>query len=171
MSWMQTYTGRKFFPAEPKAEDVSIKDIAHSLSLHCRFNGHTKWFYSIAEHSVRVSDILPQELKLWGLLHDAAEAYTGDIIRPVKKLLVGAEAMEDVILKVIVEKYGLAWPMPREVAIADDTVLVTEKRDLMGESPDEWGLDLQPLAKIIEPWASENAELVFLEAFENLYNP
>lgn len=85
--WMQTYTGRKFWPLNPRAEEVYIEDIAHSLALSCRFNGHCKVFYSIAQHSVLVSQIVKPTQQLIALLHDSAEAYLGDIIRPIKRFL------------------------------------------------------------------------------------
>ena len=88
MSWMQTYTGLKFDPTKPNIEMINVMDIAHALSLQCRFNGHCLYFYSIAEHSVRVSKFLRKKKdRLWGLLHDASETYVGDLIRPVKELL------------------------------------------------------------------------------------
>ena len=74
-SWLQTYTGKKFYPFDPREEEVDILDIAHALSQLCRFGGHTKEFYSVAEHCVLVSMCCPSEVKLLGLLHDAAEAY------------------------------------------------------------------------------------------------
>ena len=165
---MQTYTGRKFFPTSPNADDICIADIAHALSLHCRFNGHTRVFYSVAEHSVRVSNMLPDSLRLWGLMHDSAEAYTGDIIRPIKMLLPDAEAMEDAILRVIADKYGLSWPMPAEVHMADDIVLMTEKRDIMGQSPHDWEIQIEPLPGKIEPWTAESSEAAFLDKFREL---
>ena len=78
-SWLQTYTGIQFWPLDPRPEEIDIQDIAHALSLLCRFNGHCQRFYSVAEHSVHVSTILAPEFGLWGLLHDAAEAYLSDI--------------------------------------------------------------------------------------------
>lgn len=70
-----TYTGRQFWPLDPRAEDIDIRDVAHHLSLICRFNGAGRAFYSLAQHSCLVADTLDAPLKLWGLLHDAAEAY------------------------------------------------------------------------------------------------
>ena len=81
---IQTYTGRKFFPVAPRAEDIEILDVAHALSMLCRYTGHTKQFYSVAQHSVLVSRIVPPQDAAWGLLHDASEAYLCDVARPIK---------------------------------------------------------------------------------------
>src|ERR1700674_199080 len=82
--YMHTFWHHKFRVGWPLEEDVCIEDIAHSLSLLCRFTGHVKQFYSVGEHSVRVSYLCPPEYQLWGLLHDAGECYAGDVNRPLK---------------------------------------------------------------------------------------
>ncbi|MFG0247924.1 MAG: phosphohydrolase, partial [Phycisphaeraceae bacterium JB051] len=79
MSWIQTYTGKAFYPLREDPGIIDIRDIAHALSLQCRFNGHCSDFYSVAQHSVHVSEVVPQAFALWGLLHDAAEAYMSDL--------------------------------------------------------------------------------------------
>ena len=83
--WIQTMSGVIFYPLDPRPEEIRIEDIAHALSHQCRFAGHCREFYSVAEHSVRVSRELPQEFMLWGLLHDASEAYLVDLPRPIKR--------------------------------------------------------------------------------------
>lgn len=85
--WIQTFTGKQFWPLTPKAEDVCIEDIAHALAFKCRFGGHCKTFYSVAEHSCRVAEILRPEHQLIGLLHDAAEAYLPDVAAPIKSAI------------------------------------------------------------------------------------
>src|SRR5438552_3035736 len=87
--WIQTFTGKKFFPLEPNADDICIEDIAHSLSMQCRFNGHSKQFYSVAQHSVLIASWWfgdYPKLAKYALLHDASEAYLSDIPRPLKQL-------------------------------------------------------------------------------------
>ena len=84
MSWIQTFTGRKVYPLALKPSDVCVEDIAHALSMKCRFNGHCREFYSVAEHSTRVAMILPKGKQVFGLLHDAAEAYLPDVCAPIK---------------------------------------------------------------------------------------
>jgi hypothetical protein len=168
MSWILTYGGRQFFPLEPRPGDIDVGDIAHSLAMQCRFNGHCRRFYSVAEHSVRVSRILEGRARLWGLLHDAAEAYISDLPRPLKATAPGFRAAEDRLLEVIVTRFGLEWPMPPAVAHADDVLLATEMRDLMAPSPTPWPLEAAPLAATIVPVDHDEAEKLFLERFAEL---
>ncbi len=83
---MQTFSRTMFYPLDPHPEDVHIVDIAHALANICRFGGHAKRFYSVAQHSVLVSRIVEPEDALHGLMHDAAEAYVGDVVRPIKHM-------------------------------------------------------------------------------------
>lgn len=168
MSWIQTYSGRQFFPLEPRPADVDVVDVAHSLALQCRFNGHCRPFYSVAEHSVRVSRVLEGPLRLWGLLHDAAEAYISDLPRPLKATAPGFRAAEDRLLEVIVTRFGLEWPMPAAVADADDVLLATEMRDLMAPAPVAWPLRAEPLPDPIIPVGHVEAERLFLARFAEL---
>ncbi len=162
--WITTFTGKKFHFLDPASDEIDIKDIAHHLSMLCRFTGATRLFYSVAEHSVRVSDILPERLKLAGLLHDAAEAYTNDISRPVKythKL----EKTDQVISMAIAEKYAVDMFSPL-VKNADNVLIATEARDLM-PSTRGWAKLPEPLSyKITATWRPELAEMEFLYWFE-----
>jgi hypothetical protein len=169
MSWILTYTGKKFNPAQCRQGDLDVTDIAHSLSLQTRFNGHCTSFYSVAEHCVRVSKILDREFAMWGLLHDAAEAYLGDLPRPVKKQFPAFQDMEEELLRVVSKKFGLAWPMPEEVCQADDILLVTEYRDLMRSgSGTLLKISAIPLASKIKPVSSSTARRQFLARFQEL---
>jgi len=181
MSWIQTFTGKKFFPLSPRAEDVDIRDVAHALSLTCRFTGHCREFYSVAQHSVLTVGVvrgrLLKNLKerppdkrflLSALLHDAAEAYMADIARPVKRQLAGVEEIEERLLKTVAERFGAYWPLPPAVKWADNVMLVTERRDLMAETAEDWGLREKPLRKRIEAWPPRRAEAEFLELFDVL---
>ncbi|MDO4254358.1 MAG: hypothetical protein Q4C81_04310 [Kocuria sp.] len=94
-NWMQTYTGRRFYPLDSRPEDVDVVDVAHALSMQCRYNGHVRLFMSVAEHCVLVSRLVPSEHALWGLLHDATEAYVGDMVRPLKLHMPEYRAVED----------------------------------------------------------------------------
>ena len=105
--WMQTYTGVRFYPMDPRPEELDIRDIAHALSLICRYGGHVDRFYSVAEHCVLMSQCVPEEHALWALLHDASEAYVGDMVRPLKRQLPEYEAAEGRVIAAIVERVGL----------------------------------------------------------------
>lgn len=191
--WMQTYTGRCFWPLDPRADEVCIEDIAHSLSLQCRFAGHCREPYSVAEHSVRVSLLVQEQflrdergvygqhpsaeghaahLALMGLLHDASEAYLVDLPRPVKPHLKGYSQAEDWVMEAICERFGLRWENNQEawqrVKHADNVLLATEARDLMGPPPCEWAALPEPLEAVIDPWTWRQAAIAFLRRFDEL---
>ena len=168
MAWIQTYTGRQFWPLQPQPDHVDIRDIAHSLALQCRFNGHCRAFYSVAQHSVLVSHAVPPADALWGLLHDAAEAYISDLPRPLKKTAPDFRQAEERLLAVIMAAFGLPPEMPAAVAWADDALLATELRDLMLPPAAPWGLSAEPLALRVQPVAPDEAEALFLQRFREL---
>jgi 5'-deoxynucleotidase YfbR-like HD superfamily hydrolase len=114
-----TYAGKTVDPFAMKASDVDIRDIAHFLSMQCRFNGHCTFFYSVAEHCILVADLLPDSLKLEGLLHDATEAYLGDMPTPIKCRFKDFQVAEECLHKVIAEKFALCPEIPRPVISAD----------------------------------------------------
>ena len=166
-NWIQTFTGVQFWPLDPRSEEIVIEDIAHALSLLCRFNGHCKRFYSVAEHSVHTANLLPQEIKLWGLLHDASEAYIADIPMPVKRNLPDYKKIEINLMRAIAERFGLlSWPMPQEVKHVDAVLLATEKVALMGKEPAPWHKMPDPVDEsIIKGLSPADAEERFLSAF------
>jgi len=170
--WAQIYTGKKFWILDPKEEGIDIKDIAHSLALQCRFNGHCKNFYSIAQHSILVSKLVPEDQALAALLHDAAEAYIGDIISPLKKFLPKFKKIELKIEKIIFEKFGVKNLNQKEIKKADNIALVTEKRDLMINLIEKWAEEenYKPNPEKIIPLNPEESEKKFLERFEELKN-
>jgi len=164
-AWITTYTGKRFHFLDPQPEEIDIIDIAHHLSLLCRFTGACREFYSVAEHSIRVADILPRELKLAGLLHDAAESYTNDISRPVKyshKL----EETEALISVAIGKKFNVELSHPK-IKEADNIMIATEAKDLM-DNMDRWAELPEPLESKIEPFISAKyVEHLFLLRFES----
>lgn len=174
--WMQTYTGRQFWPLDPRPEDVHIEDIAHALAMLCRFGGHATAFYSVAQHSVLVSRIVSQEYALVGLLHDAAEAYIGDMIRPLKHgtKMYEYRRAEERVSGAIAERYDLPWDglgmiLGAAVTAADNVALATEARDVMGgQRAAPWGLRESPLHERIRPYGPETAERAFLARFKQL---
>lgn len=168
--WIQTFTGRRFWPLDPRAEDIRIEDIAHALSNICRFTGHTLKFYSVAQHSVLVSRIVPPADALWGLLHDASEAYLTDIAKPVKESPAFAEykLAEDKLARVVAEAFSLPWPMPASVKKADCVLLATERRDVMRSTDLAWNVPAEPMLRRITPWTPEAAEQAFLDRYQYL---
>jgi len=127
-----TLSGRQIDPFNLRTKDIDIQDIAHSLAMQCRYNGHTRRFYSVAEHSVLVSQVLPDEHKLWGLLHDATEAYIGDMVSPVKGRMTDFKKLEQQIEKAVAERFGLTSAMPEIVHGADKHILSLELDWLAG---------------------------------------
>src|SRR5262249_11367093 len=149
---------------------IRIDDIAHALSMLCRYTGHSKWHYSVAQHSVLVSYACEPADALYGLLHDAAEAYLGDVSSPLKRTmyLSGYRALEDRIQSLIYQRFGLSPTMRESVRVADLVVLATECRDVMGPAPAPWGLQYTPLPLVIEELTPWQAERQFLERFHEL---
>lgn len=166
-SWLQTFTGKQFYPLDPRAEDVDVRDIAHALSLICRFGGHVTKHYSVAQHSVIVSEIVPPHLALEGLLHDAAEAYIGDMVRPLKSAMPEYKAVELRIERVLAQSFGLVFPFPPAIKSADLRACMTEKRDLHNVQR-AWTPRAEPLPETIEPWDAQQAEAIFLARFVRL---
>ena len=172
--WIQTYTGRQFCLLSPMAEQVCIEDIAHHLSLTNRFCGATPVAYSVSQHSCHVCDLLPNEFKLLGLMHDSPEAYVGDWTRPLKLAMRSLEMMgPDLVYSGIADVVGRCFGldllnMPREVKHADEVMLATERRDLMNHAPNEWE-NLPDAANFrVVPWSADRAEREFLERFDRL---
>ena len=169
--WTPTYSGGIFHPLDPRPEEVLIGDIAHHLSNNCRFVGAVKTHFSIAQHSVIVSSLVPEQDALWGLLHDASEAYLSDISRPVKRFLAGYEELEERLMRVVATKFGLPWPMPDSIRLADDICVCTEQRDLLKPGPGlcECPKGIKLLPDKIKPMSNRNAEQAFLARFYQLF--
>lgn len=168
--WLQTYTGKKFWPMDPRAEDFDVLDIAHALANTCRYNGHCTQFYSVAEHSIIISSLSPPGCELWGLLHDASEAYLCDIPRPLKRHLTEFKVLEAACDKALAEAFGLPWPIPDEVMAIDRAMLRVERRDLMIGQEFAWKTDDSPLlsVKIQRPLSPDAAEEFFLDRYQEL---
>lgn len=163
--WIQTYTGRKFWPLDPRPEDVDIHDIAHALSNMCRYTGHCSEFYSVAQHSVYVSENCDDPL--WGLLHDASEAYFADIARPVKMYIPDIKTIENNLMLAVAQHFGLPWPEPRNVKLVDTRILLDEKTALMpGEF--RWDCGVEPLGIKISSLPPAAAKMVFLNRYVDL---
>lgn len=170
-----TFTGRYFYFTEPDPGSVNIVDIATALSRICRFTGHTKQFYSVAQHSVYVSYLVEKEQAKQGLMHDAAEAYLGDVSSPLKQLLPDYKSIEHSVERCILSCFGLPFPLHPSIKKADLRMLVTEKRDLMpdplpGAERGEWDWlkGVEPMAARIVPLPPDEAKALFLTRFIEL---
>lgn len=177
--FITTYTGRRFYPFNPRAEDVCLEDIAHALSMQCRFSGHVRAFYSVAEHSVFVSKYSPLEDRLIGLLHDASEAYLQDMASPIKHSgrITGYLEAEERISKAIAAAFGL--PTIRKTAAvqaAEELVYSAEVWAFMNKPKSLTELSRKMVCGVhLQGWSPKLAEEAFLSnyhrirKFERLY--
>lgn len=171
--WMLTFTGRRFWPLDPRPVEIAIEDIAHALSMICRYNGHTRRFYSVAEHSVLLCQVMterePENVwhQLQALMHDAAEAYLCDIVRPVKGSIPGYEVAEQRVEIAIRDRFDL-WCHGKTSGVneLDNLILFDEARALLR-------VDLEPWHEVYSPGLGVEivglppalAESAFLDAF------
>lgn len=168
--YVSTFSGNRFYPLEPRIDRVAIEDIAHGLAYQCRFNGQTCEFYSVAQHSLVVASLVAPRLQLAALLHDAAEAYVGDMVKPLKVLLPEFAGIEEKVSAIIAATFGIDFSDYRPIKQADLVALATEKRDLMPHSAERWAYldDIGPLAAAIVPMSPGDAKRAFLAEFERL---
>lgn len=168
--YVSTFSGNRFYPLEPRIDCVAIEDIAHGLAYQCRFNGQTCEFYSVAQHSLVVAALVPPHLRLAALLHDAAEAYVGDMVKPLKVLLPAFADIEDKVGALIADAFGLDFSDYAPIKRADLIALATEKRDLMPHSAERWAY-LDDIAALPAPIVAMNpraAKQAFLDEFVRL---
>lgn len=186
-NFITTITGRKFWPLDPRPEDICIEDIAHALAHICRFNGHVRRFYSVAQHCVMVSrfvrppaslrahgealDRLERIYALEGLVHDTPEAYLGDMTGPVKH---AAEmrlyrSADDTLLRVIRESFGLTGAQPPEVKQIDHLILQDEARELTPNLARPSALRGPGLGIQIHPVDPDEAKHMFIQRFYQLH--
>lgn len=167
-AWIPTRGGKRFYPLAPSIADIDIYDIAHALSNVCRYVGHTRFHYSVAQHSVYVSQMVPPELALTGLLHDASEAYLSDISRDVKMLMYEYKGWESNLEEAIARRFGLPFPLPYTVKQADTEILRREGAWLFPEgSPmwQSWGVTRKEDYPEITYWKQSEAAETFLWMF------
>ena len=172
--WILTYTGKKFYPLDPRIEDIDIRDIAHHLAAVNRFVGATKKPYSVAQHSYCVS-VLAKEHPLQGLLHDGSEAYLQDIPTPLKRhpVFAGYRNYEWNLQNMIYKKFGSAQgPMCEDVKNADHYMCVVEGLSFMPQVEGAYWTEYEDIDFRLHkhPWSAERAELEFIDRFELLTN-
>ena len=178
-AWIATASGEKFYLLNPTPETIHIGDIAHALAMACRWTGHTKYHYSVAQHSYYCSLLVKPKFAASALLHDASEAYLGDMNRPLKYFTrAGVEyrKIEERVEEVIYRKFGLPYPMPAEVKEADDQMLYAEKFQLLTITEATrwealaWSAGETQAPITIERWTPRRAKKMFLKRFAELYN-
>lgn len=173
--YIHTAGGGKFYPSNIQPEQFSIKAIAHGLAKECRFAGMIKGFYSVAQHCVLMRDyaaahnLFPLEQLIYVLLHDAAEAYIGDIATPIKATLPDFNRLEKKIMQNLMSHFGLAFPLPHGVKELDARIVVDEASQLFDDKP-EWLQDfanagIEPLGIDIDPWTWQESLRAFVETF------
>jgi hypothetical protein len=174
---IQVYSGQYFDYRYPHDHRYTVTEIAHALSNICRYTGHCERFYSVAQHSVLVSHEVPREYALQGLLHDAVEAYCGDVNKPLKSLLPEYSKIEAQVEAALLEAFGLPASLDPSVKAADLKLLKTEQRDLMQiDDPVKWyGVDywsrirdIEPCPYVIVPLPPKAARLAFIERYMEL---
>lgn len=166
VGWISTYSGIRFNVIEPVVDDISIFDIAHALAHQCRYGGHCKRFYSVAEHCIHVAKFAPENLKLEALLHDGSEAYLLDIPRPIKKAMPEYRVIEDRLMTAISSRFaGINWPVAPEVTELDNRILIDEVSQNMTPPAVEWGIPGKALGVDLKYWTPDEAARRFINAF------
>lgn len=176
-NFMNTFLGGKYWPLDPRPEDVHIEDVAHHLSLLCRYTGAVMKFYSVAEHSYWMSFLVPREHQFAALMHDATEAYLGDVGRPLKRHLPNYKDIEESNWTVIAAKFGLPLVLPKIVHDMDGLICLAEQEQLCSwytpedatRQREHYDLAAQDTPKIvIAGYRPETAEDLFLQRFWDL---
>lgn len=169
MTYIQVLSGRKFDVIDCTLDEIQIEDIAHGLSHICRFTGQIPHFYSVAQHCIEMSYLAPSELQFEALMHDASEAYLGDVSKHIKDLL-GApyKKLEHALMQKISARFKFQYPLPALIKVLDGDMLETEFRQIWRKrDPDipSYGHELET---ILRPMPANLAKEVFLERFHFL---
>ena len=179
---IQTYTGIEFYPLDPRADMITPHDVAHALALKCRYTGHCDFFFSVAQHSVLLSDYtrklgLDMNHQRWALLHDASEAYLPDVAGPIKSHIQGFTEIEDRLLRAVAERFDLPWPKPAILTRLDRLMYWRERMVLLKDV--DWikvQQERQPVPQDmiesvpIKPWTPEVSEQHFWISFCHLFS-
>lgn len=162
-------SGHYFDLLDPENSTFTIEDVALGLSHACRFAGQCRWHYSVAQHSVHVSALVAPEHAYAGLMHDAAEAFIGDVTKPLKDLLPDYRRIEKNVEAAVFARFGVPDPLPSAVKEADMVMLATEQAQLM-RNHDDWNYTRgrAPADIVLANMRPEQACELFLERFEEL---
>lgn len=162
-------SGTTFDLSNPCPDSITIEDIAHGLSNICRYAGQCRRFYSVAEHSVLVSRVVPHEC-LAGLLHDSAEAFVGDVSSPLKALVPDYRRIEKAVEFAVFQKFGLNWPPSPEIKMADYSVMAREQLELMPNGTNSWlyKMQIKPAEVAVQALSPRKAKKLFLDRFTEL---
>jgi hypothetical protein len=168
VKYILTSGGRRVWPLNMCVDDIDIEEIAHALSNICRFTGHSRFHYSVAQHCVYVAQAVSSPNRLWGLLHDAAEAYINDIASPVKnqnRFKFYRDLEKDILLKVS-KRFDIPREIPKEVVEVDHNIVHDEGIILF----DAWCVPDNHIVKRhwIEEITPKLAERMFMEVYESL---
>jgi 5'-deoxynucleotidase YfbR-like HD superfamily hydrolase len=174
--WISLLSGGRFNYNRPEESDVTIEDIASALSNVCRFSGHLPRFYSVAQHLVNASRIVPAEHAFTALMHDTAEAFTNDLPTPLKWALPIFKELEVKIESAMGNKFGFEYPYPKEIKTADTIMLILEKLYVKEDNSiwplyEEWTPErVEPFRKMVDldSWQPRRAKREFLERFGEL---
>jgi hypothetical protein len=166
--WIQTLSGRRVDVFAPDPASLVVDDIATALSHVCRFSGHVPWHYSVAQHSWLMSYLVPEPVALEALMHDAAEAYLGDVPRPIKLGLSDYRAVSDIMDAAIAAKWGLVYPWPAAVHESDMRMVMTEARTF-GRDTADWGIDADPYGIEITQFDAGSVAAAWRNRFRDLY--
>jgi 5'-deoxynucleotidase YfbR-like HD superfamily hydrolase len=165
---ISTYNGDFFDFDHPESFDFDVETIAHALSNICRYGGHSSKFYSVAEHSVLVSRVVPSHLAMCGLFHDASEAFVGDMPSPLKAMCPDYRAIEERVHKEIATQFGLPYPFPPDIKYADKAVYKAERLQITSVDDTIWHIDIPPADVMVTGMDPKNAKQFFLSRYREL---
>lgn len=171
--WISLLSGGKFNYNNPEQSDVEFEDLASALSNICRFSGHLPVFYSVAQHLVNTSRLVPEEHAFDALMHDTAEAFTNDVPTPLKWALPVFKELEVSIESAMAKRFGFNFPYPKEVKEADTNMLILEKIYVKGDTsvwPQYEGIEVEHLLPLVDlsPWQPRRAKREFTERYNEL---
>jgi 5'-deoxynucleotidase YfbR-like HD superfamily hydrolase len=169
--FVRTISGKLLDIFNPVDELIDIDDIAHALAHICRYNGHVKRHYSVAQHCVIISNYVKPQYALEGLMDDSPEAYIGDMISPIKRILHAFKDIEKPLQAAIYRRYAIRSSKTSHTNVKkiDRKALRTEQRDLTNRPGPYTMREVLPLDKIV-PLSASKAKVLFLKRFEELYS-